>query len=162
CFVWESSTDGGEAMRSHFWSKAVLFSLLVAFGEGSTLDPMDDGSRHSSGEGKLLISVKDTPLLAKEVWVTISDIELHSTTSGWQSLPPETATFDLLKLGSGQQALLEQATLTAGTYTRIRLLVTNSFLIDLQDQRCEVKVPSEKIEIPTQFDIAADTTTRLV
>jgi uncharacterized protein DUF4382 len=40
--------------------------------------------------------------------------------------------------------------------------VTSSYLIDLQDQRCEVKVPSDKIKIQTQFDITADTTTSLL
>jgi hypothetical protein len=148
-------------MRFRIWTKALVLTALVAACGGSTLDPTDDGGGPGR-KGKLRIMLTDAPMDANEVWVTISEIDVHSTTNGWQSLPPEVDTFDLLKLRGGQEALLEEASLSAGKYTQIRLLVTDSWLIDLQGARCEVKVPSSKVKIPVQFDIAADTTTRLV
>jgi Domain of unknown function (DUF4382) len=149
-------------MRRTALAKGLGLALTLAACGGATLDPVDGGSGPNGHRGKLVLLLTDAPIQASEVWVTLSEIDLHSTGAGWQSLPPEMETFDLLKLRGGQQALLEQATLSAGKYTQIRLRVLDSYLIDLSGQRCEVKVPSDKIKIPAQFTIEADTTTRLV
>jgi uncharacterized protein DUF4382 len=151
-------------MRLSIVAKTALVVLALTSCGGNTLDPNGDGSNGGNGrKGKLRLLVTDAPLQAKEVWVTMSQIEMHAdTTEGWISFAPGATTIDLLKLQDGQQALLEEALLPAGKYTQIRLDVTDSWLIDMQDQRCEVKIPSSEVKLQVQFDIEADTTTRVL
>ena len=149
-------------MRFATSTKLVLAFLVLASCGGDSFDPNGDGSQGNGRKGRLRLLLTDAPLQAQEVWVTLSQIDMHTTTEGWISFAPGETTLDLLKLQGGQQALLEEALLPAGKYTQIRLLVADSWLIDLQGQRCEVKVPSDKVKLQVQFDLEADTTTRLL
>lgn len=139
----------------------VVFLLLASCGS-ETLDPTAGDDPTGRRKGTFALFLKDGPIQAKEVWVTISEIDVHSTGAGWQSFDPERETLDLLKLRGGQEALLEQAQLEAGKYTQIRLRVVDGYLIDLAGQRCELKVPSDTVKLQTKFDIAAGLTTRLL
>jgi hypothetical protein len=135
--------------------------MLLSCGS-KTLDPTAGDGPDAREKGSLAIFLKDAPIQASEVWVTISEIDVHSTGAGWQSFAPERESLDLLKLRGGQEALLEQAQLVAGKYTQIRLRVVEGYLIDLAGQRCELKVPSDTVKLQTQFDILAGMTTRLL
>lgn len=133
---------------------------LGLFSCGDSLIPGGD-QPPSSRRGALAISLTDAPLEAREVWVTINEIEVHPTGSGWQSFVTEEMEFELLAL-EGRESLLAAAELEDGKYTKIRLRVQEGYLIDNEGERCDLKVPSGKIDVPVPFEIDAGATTSML
>ena len=123
----------------------LIVSLIFLFG-------CSDDSSVSSRNGMLKLFLTDQPVDLKEVWVTITSIEVHKTGEAWISFDASGDTVDLLTLQNREQ-LLQSAPLEEGKYTGIRLLVSEGHIIDADDEHCELKVPSGKIQIPLNFDI---------
>ena len=134
------------------------------------------GSEGTSGEtattlGSLIIKMKDKPVTdADQVWVTISSIQVHfADEDEFIELPYDEFDYDLLVL-KDQPAILNVAFLEAGHYNQIRVVVTDGWIVFLEDDGqggldpaiYDLKIPSGKIKIPVQFHIEAGGTTELV
>jgi hypothetical protein len=127
----------------------IVFALVFLYGACSS-NEVDDPV--SGTRGTLRVFLTDQPVDLNEVWVTITDIEVHKTGGAWIQFAGSSDSVDLLTL-EGKQTLLEAATLEEGKYTGIRFFVSEGHIIDTNDERCELKVPSGKIHIPVNFDI---------
>lgn len=91
----------------------------------------------NSSEGKLKVRLTDTPYpfdLIEEAKVTISGVKVHvsdsaEVSSGFIDIPIEPPkTFDLMDLQGGVTATLIDASLVAGTYNQIRLIVDSGYI----------------------------------
>lgn len=111
----------------------------------------DDASTDTR-RGSLQLFLTDQPVELKEVWVTITDIEVHRTGEAWIPFAASGDSFDLLTL-QDRQTLLESAALEEGKYTGIRFFISEGHVIDQNEERCDLNVPSGKIHIPVNFDI---------
>ena len=120
-----------------------------------------DDSSVSSRQGVLQLFLTDQPVELQEVWVTITNIEVHKTGGAWIQFDASDENVDLLTL-KNREELLQSAPLEEGKYTGIRLLVSEGHIIDSSNERCELKVPSEKIQIPLNFNIENGNETEVV
>lgn len=91
----------------------------------------------NSDEGTLKIRLTDSPYpfdLIEEAKVTITGVKVHvsdsaEVSSGFIDIPIEPPkTFDLMDLQGGVTATLIDASLAAGTYNQIRLMVSSGYI----------------------------------
>ena len=106
-----------------------------------------------NNQGMLKLSLTDKPITGlKEVWVTITNIEVHKTDGSWISFDATSDSVDLLTLKNREQ-VLQSHPLDQGSYTGIRLDVSDGHIIESDGSRCDLKIPSSKIHIPFNFKI---------
>ena len=104
---------------------------LPAAGSSGTGGGTPGGATSQAGTGSLAVRLTDTPFSdAKAVLVTFSDVSVHRTGGGWETLHFEgsgSLTCDLKQLENLSQDLLAAAeTLEPGKYTQIRLVVDHA------------------------------------
>jgi len=111
----------------------------------------------SGGLFKLIL--KDKPIEdAKEIWITINKIRIHKASKeNFIVVSEEKQEFDLLVLKDSPQAIVE-AELDAGHYNQIRMAVISGRLVFDEDDEVgyELKVSSNEIKIPVQFEVEQD------
>ena len=88
----------------------------------------------SKTQGKVYFAVKDTSASLQglqSVYLTISEVMVHSPTKGWISISKDRALYDLLKLRQDQTITyyLTEANLEAGTYNQLRLIVESLVVV---------------------------------
>jgi hypothetical protein len=164
--------------RARFIIGILASSFLVACGGGGS-----GGS--SGGTGELSMSLTDATLYQYQaVYVTIDKIKVHwDDGGGWKTVASPCQTFNLLELVNGVREDLGLATLDAGHYTQMRLIIgdtpddslnifsqTHRFanyviLADGMDSIHELKVPSGPqtgVKLVNGFDINTNQTTELI
>lgn len=156
------------------------FSLVACGGGGGS----DSGSVSSDGGvGTLSTSLTDsTTDEYQAVYVTIARVEVHDDDEGsWQTVAEPNKTYNLLELVNGVRETLGIATLDAGHYTQMRLIIGEvqdqglnifsqkhpfaNYVIDLNDDDHELKVPSGTntgLKIVNGFNINENQTTELI
>ncbi|HEX9828593.1 MAG TPA: DUF4382 domain-containing protein [Bacteroidota bacterium] len=86
-----------------------------------------DSSTGPPGDGQIRMHMVDTPADYDEVNITVTRVEVHmagsDSASGWVVVNSTPATYDLLDLRNGASAVLGDASLSAGHYTQIRLIL---------------------------------------
>lgn len=142
-------------MRSYF---APLLMLLMLAGCGSS---NMDNSVSGQQQGTLQIFLTDKPIQAKEVWVTFSRIDVHSTGDAWQSVSTKPVEVDLLTL-KNTESLIASANLKDGSYTGVRVLVDKGNVVFQDGSSCDLKVPSSEVSVPVNFTIQNGKITKLV
>ena len=141
------------------------------------------GSSVSAGQGTLATSLTDASSDAyRAIYVTIAEVQVHPDSGGgWQIVASPNKTYNLLDLVNGVRESLGIATLDAGHYSQMRLILGETpdaeinllsqphpyanYLIDENDAVHELKVSSgltTGLKIVNGFDIDADQTTELV
>lgn len=149
--------------------------LLAACGGG--------GGSVAVGQGTLSTSLTDASTNAyKAIYVTIAKVEVHPASGGgWQTVASPNQTYNLLALVNGVREKLGIASLDAGHYTQMRLILGDkpgsginilsqphpfaNYLIDQNDTVRELTTPSGTttgLKIVNGFDISTDQTTELV
>jgi hypothetical protein len=137
-----------------------IFAVLLLISTAAFFGCSSDNSV-SGQQGSLRVLLTDAPVDLKQVWVTISAVEVHQTSGSWTSVSQSSKSIDLLTLQNAQD-VLTTANLPDGNFTGIRLQISDGHVIEQDNSRCELKVPSDKIEIPVQFDIKQGKTTTVL
>ena len=116
-------------------TKSTVFgAALVAVAAGAALVACGgggDGGSSPAGSGTLRVALTDAPACGfDQVNVTVERVRVHTSMAandndqGWSEIPVSAPRrIDLLSLQNGAIAELGQATLPAGTYTQIRLVL---------------------------------------
>ena len=115
------------------------------------------GCTSSDGTGNFKLYLTDKPIdNAEEIWVTISEINVHKEDEGfiplWSGESGE-KTYNLLELRFIEEKIVD-STLPEGTYTQIRLVVTaGEIVIAGEPEPYIMTVPSSEVKIPLVFYI---------
>lgn len=154
---------------------ALAVAVISACGGG--------GSGGDGGSGNLSVSLTDSTLPGfQAIYVTVDQVQAHPDgDGGWVTVGTPHKTVDLLKLINGVREELGVASLAAGHYTQLRLVLGSSpgaglnllsqlhpfanYFIDDSNAVVELKVPSglqTGIKIVRGFDINANQTTELL
>lgn len=118
--------------------------------------------------GKLTLQITDQPpeLNIEKAEVTISEVQVHraggtveenntnvTVEAGWFTVVEEAQTFDLIAIKDIKE-FLGSTQLTPGKYTQIRLSIDEA-KVTIDGTEHDLEVPSEKLKLNHNFDIAA-------
>jgi len=153
----------------------LLFLLLTPACNGSS----GAGSHQTAGSATLNVRLTDAPIdmsNVQSVNVTLTGVTVYPEDSGTVlqvadpgtemagdagavpiSLTTYPATFDLLTLTGGATALLASGEIPAGSYSRIRLEISDATLVYLDGTSVSLKIDSHKVDVPIRFEAAAGT-----
>ena len=132
--------------------KLILFALPIIL--------LLSGCASSDRTGNFQLYLKDKPIDADEILVTISEISVQKEDEGFLTIWSGEETYDLLKLQKQEEKIID-ITLDAGTYTQIRLIVTAGQIV-ISGESNEMVVPSLEVKIPLVFNIMADGATEIL
>lgn len=119
------------------------------------------GCTSSDGTGNFKLYLTDQPINnAEEILVTISEISVQKAEEGFLTIWIGTHTYDLLKLRSREEKIVD-VTLEEGTYTQIRLVVTEGQII-VAGESHKMTVPSSEVKIPVIFNVMDGDNTEIV
>jgi len=98
----------------------IFLAMLLAFAGCSSQHPVT-----GTQQGTVHLQMTDAPGPYDAVNLVVTQVAIHrglpDSTSGWEILNAQAATYDLMKLRNGVFATLAQAMVPAGQYTQIRL-----------------------------------------
>lgn len=143
--------ERGIAMKKHMLAVVMMGILLALF-----VGCKDD---ETVGRGQLRMYLVDSPASYDSVVVVVKEVSVHSESQGWIVVNNTTRTFDLLRLTNGARAVLGEASLEAGTYTQVRLLLDAGSYVVVGGTRHPLTVPSgleTGIKLVHQFSIEAN------
>lgn len=132
---------------------------LVAHGTPSS------GAAATSGMGTLDVSIQDSPAANwSHVFVTFDQIAVHPADGGnasdWQTVNLTQRTVDLESVKT-VSALLGSATLKAGAYTQVRIVVISVRGVMANGTDVNFTVPSGELKTAEAFNITTGETTSL-
>ncbi len=116
-------------------------TLVVLFGcsKSETVAPQ-------SGTGTLRVIMVDSPAAFDEVNIVVDSVRAHissdDTTGGWFTLNRTPATYDLLTLVNGANAVLGNAVLPVGQYSQIRLYIGSGSNVVVDGVPKPLEIPS--------------------
>lgn len=100
----------------------------------------------SGSTGILKVTMIDSPANFSQVNIVVDSVQAHlstsDSTSGWYTLNNTPATYDLLTLVNGANAVIGQDTLPAGDYSQIRLYIGTGSNVVLNGQTHALTTPS--------------------
>jgi len=132
--------------------------ILFAF----TISLLLWGCTSSNGTGNFKLYLTDQPIdNAEKICVTISEINVQKTEEGFLTIWEGDEEYDLLQLQEIEVLMLD-ITLTEGTYTQIRLVVTSGRIKTAGEDYHNMTVPSSEVKIPVIFNIKEDGNTGIV
>lgn len=147
----------------------IILAVVVGYVVMTSLDGTSEEET-----GVLAMQITDAPDNMENVFVTISDVEVHKAVSdnteenlsenetssnGWSTVVDNSKKYDLIAI-ENVKAFLGSSELETGKYTQIRLAVENaSVVVDGAEE--DLKVPSESVKLISNFDIEENTTTTL-
>jgi hypothetical protein len=138
--------------------------IVVVFASGITLPSQEFKT------GNLIVLLKDAPVDLNELWITITDLEVHRVETGegeeaiegdWTCLREnDPITFNLLEYQDQNVLSLASGEIDLGMYNKIRMNVTEAEANYKDDDRPDeiLKVPPGKIDVIANFELGADET----
>ncbi len=133
---------------------ALLLAGCTQSGGSATVSP-------GAGQGRYVATVTDAAAdmgSVTSVQMTIDNVQAHSATQGWVTLSSQSRTVDLMQLKtSGNQALVADTQVAAGTYDQIRMQVSRVSVTDAQGTH-EAKLPSGELKIVATTVVNANST----
>ncbi len=128
--------------KSLVLSLMMIFSVVIYNGCSSK----DNPAQPTTTSGMMKVQMIDSPADYSEVNIVIDSVQAHISTSdsttGWVTLNNQPATYDLLKLVNGANAVIGEDTLQAGYYTQIRLFIGSGSNIVINGQTIGLTTPS--------------------
>jgi len=118
--------------KRHF-STSLAAMLLLFF----TMSACDQGLENT---GTFRVVMHDNPGEFKEVWIEVLRVEVNNLDdeeNGWQVISEPGEHYDLLTLVNGNQAVLADTELEAGTYRQIRLILGDDNYVVLNGENGE-------------------------
>lgn len=141
-----------------------ISSLIVLVAISGCIGQQNKTNQNQSIQyGRAVFSISDKPTnisTISEVKINVEEIEVHNKDADqWTEIPTEKRSFDLLYLKSyGIQELFADVNLTPGTYSHILIEVESVTLKDSEGIK-DVKLPSNKLLIITDFNVTPNSTT---
>jgi hypothetical protein len=116
----------------------------------------------ASGPGFMNVHLVDAPADYEHVWLDVQRVEIHGP-SGWTTLGTPSRVIDLLSLTGGvSETLAEHASLPAGHYDQLRLVLGPANRLTLTGAGdVDLKVPSgiqSGVKLNVSFDVEPGTT----
>ncbi len=125
---------------------ATLFFLFIAGAIMFFGCSKNNPSSPESTTGMLKVMMVDSPADYSAVNIVIDSVQAHITSSdsisGWFTLNNKQATYNLLALVNGANAVIGEANLQAGTYSQIRLFVGSGSNLVMNGQTYSLTIPS--------------------
>lgn len=131
--------------------KVSLFILLALFVFSSCANKTT---------GNIRIYLKDLPIAADSIPVTISAVDAHKTGGAWLQVSTEMKTVDLILLRD-RQDLIADVDIEDGSYTELRLITVSGKIV-VGGKTYDLVVPSTEIKIPARFDIIKEGKTEII
>jgi hypothetical protein len=134
--------------------------LLVGLGFLISCDTMEPGST-----GNFILYLSDAPGEFDEVNIVVESVALHKVEEGWITINNESRSFNLLELTNGLTAVLGEASLDAGRYTEIRLIIGDGSNVVIDGQPYNLQIPSgiqTGLKLVKTFEIDPDYTYELL
>jgi len=101
---------------------------------------------NNAGEGRLRVSLTDSPALYEAVTINVQRVEIKSSSdssnSGWANLMDTPITINLLSLVNGIDTVLGEIPLKAGKYEQIRLILGSGNTVTIDGIDHELDTPS--------------------
>ncbi len=96
------------------------------------------------GYGRIKLEAFDTPppQAVEHIYLTVTEVSVHSSDNGWKTLIDSVTTYDFLELINGATAVLCDVTLKSGHYTQMRLTVADTNEIIVNGETYPLVVPS--------------------
>lgn len=165
---------------------AVSLLLVVSCNFDDIFSSSDsDDKSDETQTGTLTMLLTDAPAEYEAVNITFSEIAVHFSDGGddslevededadddssvakiagtWIIISGEEQTFNLLELSNGVTALLGEKELEAGKYTQIRIIITEAEVVIDSTTSYPLTIPSGTLKFVRSFDIIPDEETELV
>ena len=138
-------------MKTHLFAIMIVGILFSSF--------LGCKDNNEPGTGQLKMYLIDAPASYDSVVIAVKEVSVHSESQGWIVVNNTTRTFDLLQLTNGVRSVMGEATLEAGTYTQIRLLLDAGSYLVINGVRHALTVSSgfeTGIKLVHQFRIEAN------
>ncbi|MFQ5996768.1 MAG: DUF4382 domain-containing protein, partial [Dehalococcoidales bacterium] len=116
------------------------------------------------GTIKILVTDPPPPQAVDNVTVQVAKIEVHRAggpDSGWITIVDEPRSFDLMQLVGGKMLDLGGKEVNAGTYTQVRMEITQATVI-VGGVEHDAKLPSGRLKFVRPFQVEEDGTTELL
>ncbi len=118
------------------------FSAVLFYGCAKN----DNPTSTTSSTGTLKVMMIDSPANYSQVNIVIDSVQAHigisDSTSGWFTLNNKPATYNLLQLVNGANAVIGESNLQAGNYTQLRLYVGSGSNLVMNGQSYALTTPS--------------------
>lgn len=113
------------------------------------------------GDGWIKVEAFDSPLPynAEHIYLTVTEVSVHSSENGWKTLVDSPATYDFLELINGVTEVLCDITLEHGHYTQMRLTVADTNEMVVNGVSYPLIVPSgveTGVKLNLDFTVEAD------
>lgn len=135
-------------MKKHLLAIVILGALLsMVFGCKDEL----------SETGQVMLHLIHAPATYDAVVLVVREVSVHSESYGWIVVNNTARTFDLPRLTNGVRSVLGEATLGAGRYNHIRLLLDSDSYVAVRNMRHALVVEGGlgmQIDLDHQFQIA--------
>jgi hypothetical protein len=139
---------------------------FVLFCSGCSKDDTPQSSSGSSGQIKMYMT--DAPGTFDAVNIVVMSVEVHAagsdSTAGWFTVNNTPHIYNLLDLANGRDTVVGTATLAAGTYTQIRLIIGSGSNVVIAGIPFNLEIPSGMqtgLKLNHPFTISANVTYEL-
>ncbi len=111
-------------LKATFWSLLIGTMIIIGFHACSK----DDGN----GTATVKLLLKDAPGDFQQVNVEVIEVQLHTSSNGWQTIPVNDSIYDLLLLTGNANTFLANAIVPASNLTQLRLILgtQNTVMVD--------------------------------
>lgn len=110
----------------------------------------------ATGYGRIKVEAFDAPPPSdvEHIYLTITEVAVHSSDKGWVTLAEPNESYDFLELISGATAALADTTLEPGHYTQMRLVLADTNEVVVNGELHPLIVPSgEQTGIKLNLDL---------
>lgn len=112
--------------------------------------------------GRVVFTVRDAPVRMtdiNELWITVDKVEIQTTQGNWVTVSSQENRYDMLQLREeGIQAIIADVELSPGTYSQVRLTISDVEVIDATGSHDAV-LPSGVLRFNAPFSVSSDALT---